>query len=205
MSDQYQLVCIDTETNGLNLVDDILAISIRLLHPDGSPTDTEFYSLIHSDQPENKEAYDVNHISREDIQRAPHKEEVLVRLRDWWLKTSYGVVLSPMGHNFLGFDKPRVERLLGEANYRAMFHYHADDSMIIARSLQRCGLLPVDSCSLKNLAKFFNLKYESAAHNASSDTYMCGLVYSRLLKIQKPDFMTRLIRVIMPRYLGIKK
>ena len=204
MSDQYQLVCIDTETNGLDLTDDILAISVRLLYPDGSPTDTEFYSLVYSDQPENKEAYAVNHISREDIQRAPHREELIVKLKGWWLKIGYGKVFSPMGHNFLGFDKPRVERLLGEANYRAMFHYHADDSMVIARSLQRCGLLPVNSCSLDILARFFNLKYENI-HNASSDTYICGLVYSRLLKIQKPDFMTRLIRVIRPRYLGIKK
>jgi len=202
MTDQYQLACIDTETNGLNLTDDVLAISVRLLNPDGTPTDTEFYSLIYSDQPENKEAYAINHISREDIQKAPTKEDLLVNLKDWWMKTNYGSLLSPMGHNFLGFDKPRVELLLGEANYRTMFHYHADDSMVIARSLQRCGLLPVDSCSLKTLAKFFKIKYESA-HNASSDTYVCGLVYSKLLKIQKPNFRTRLIRVIRPKYLGI--
>ena len=203
MSDQYQLVCIDIETNGLKLEDDVLSISIRDLNPDGTPTDTEFYSLIRSDQPSNPEAFAVNGITREQLKEAPTKEEMLISLRYWHMKNFNGKKLSPMGHNFMGFDKPRVERLLGEA-YDRIFHYHVDDSMIIARALQRNGLLPVESCGLSNLAELFKVELKKGVlHHASADTYVCGMVYSKLLKILKPNILTRAIRVFNSRYLGV--
>lgn len=200
-NDRLPLVCIDTETNGLALHDDVLAISVRLLKDNGIPTDEEFYTLIRSDQPINTEAYAVNGITQEQRTTAPTKEEVCLNLQQWWTKTCYGIQLSPIGHNFLGFDKPRVELLLGDL-YNKMFHYHSDDSMVIARSLQRCGMLPVSSCSLKNLVAFFRIPY-NRAHNASGDTYMCGLIYSKLQRILRPTLKTRLIRVIKPYYIGI--
>ena len=202
-TDKLQLVCIDIETNGLKLEDDVLSISIRALNPDGTPTDLEFYSLIRSDQPSNPEAFAVNGITREQLSAAPTKEELLQSLRFWRIKHFYGAKLSPMGHNFIGFDKPRVERLLGNL-YDRMFHYHVDDSMILSRALQRIGLLPVDSCGLKNLAAFFRVvPKEGILHNASADTYVCGMVYSKLLKILNPNLMTRIVRVFNPRYLGV--
>jgi len=200
-TDRLQLVCVDTETNGLALTDAILSISIRLLEQDGTPTEKEFYSLIRTDQAINPAAHAVNKITREQIDAAPSTEEVIFNLNQWWVKTCYGAQLSPIGHNFLGFDKTRVELLLGSL-YNKMFHYHSDDSMVIARALQRCGMLPVTSCSLNNLAAFFKITH-TEAHNASGDTYTCGLVYAKLQKILRPSIFTRLIRVLKPYYLGV--
>ena len=168
-TDKLKLVCLDIETNGLALEDDILTISVRLLNPDGTPTETEFYSMIYSEAKTNAEAFAVNGIKREDLLVSPKKERVIEDFLLWWAKTFEGAKVSPMGHNFLGFDKPRLERFFGN-DWNRVFHYHSDDSMVIARALQRIGLLPVDSCSLKNLANFFGIKSEHA-HNASADTY----------------------------------
>jgi DNA polymerase III epsilon subunit-like protein len=202
MSDPYQIICVDTETNGLELNDDIIAVSLRVLEQDGSPTDIEFFSYIYAEKFNDPEAYKVNKISLETLAAAPKKEEVIESIRFWWSRHCYGVQVSPMGHNFIGFDKPRLELLLGPL-YKKIFHYHCDDSMVVARALQRCGLLPVDSCSLKSLAKFFGISYDDA-HHASADTYVCGMVYHRLLKIMNPDIKTRLIRVFNRGYLGIE-
>jgi DNA polymerase III epsilon subunit-like protein len=201
MTDKYPLACVDTETAGLKLTDDVLAISIRMLEPDGTPTSTEFYSLIHTDKKISAEAFNVNGITKEDLKDAPTKDQVIHSIEYWWKRHVYGLKLSPMGHNFIGFDKPRVELLLGDL-YDKMFDYHMDDSMVIARALQRNGLLPVPSCSLKELVRFFKIEHEKA-HNASADTYACGMVYSKLLKILNPSFMTRLKRVFNPGYLGV--
>lgn len=200
-TDKLQLVCLDTETNGLSINDDILTISARILNPDGTPTEREFYSMIYSDASTNADAFAVNGIKREDLLVSPKKERVIEEFLLWWAKECHGKRVSPMGHNFLGFDKPRLERFFGD-DWNRVFHYHSDDSMVIARALQRTGLLPVDSCSLKTLASFFGVKFEHA-HNASADTYVCGVVYSKLLKILQPNWVTRLIRVFYPRYLGI--
>ena len=202
MSDKHPLVCVDTETNGLHLTDDVLSISIRALNPNGTPTDLEFYSLIRSEQESNSEAFKVNGITREQLKEAPTKEEMMISLKYWHTKMFDGKKLSPMGHNFIGFDKPRVERLLGDA-YDRIFHYHVDDSMILARALQRNGLLPIESCSLNNLAEFFKIgPKKGVLHHASADTYVCGMVYSRLLRILKPNLKTRILRVFNPCYLG---
>jgi DNA polymerase III epsilon subunit-like protein len=203
VSDQHQLVCIDIETNGLSMDDDILSISVRALNADGTPTDIEFYSLIYTEQDINPDAFHVNGISKGTLLQAPKKHDVLFDLQTWHAKQFFGAKLSPMGHNFIGFDKPRVEKLLGPV-YNKIFHYHVDDSMILARALQRTGMLPVESCSLKNLAAFFNVKpLEGVLHNASADTYVCGLVYARLLKILKPSALTRFLRNFYPNYLGV--
>jgi len=203
MSDKHPLVCIDTETNGLRLIDDVLSISIRALNPGGTPTDTEFYSLIRSDQLSNPDAFKVNGITREELQAAPTRDVVIESLKYWHMKNFNGKKLSPMGHNFIGFDKPRVERLLGDA-YDRIFHYHVDDSMVLARALQRNGLLPVESCGLVNLAELFRVELKKGVlHHASADTYVCGMVYSKLLKIMRPNLMTRILRIFNPCYLGV--
>jgi DNA polymerase III epsilon subunit-like protein len=164
------------------------------------PTDTEFFSYIYTDKINDPEAYKVNRITLETLMSAPKKEEVLERIRFWWMEKCYGVQTAPMGHNFIGFDKPRVEQLLGPL-YPKIFHYHCDDSMVIARALQRAQLLPVKSCSLRALADYFKIRFDSA-HHASADTYVCGMVYARLLKILNPDLKTRLMRVFKREYLG---
>ncbi len=202
MRDSYQLVCVDIETNGLFVEDDVLSISVRLLYPDGSPTEDEFFSYINTKQPLNKVATDINKIKQEDIDKAPTAQEVYIKLCSWIAEKECDLPLSPMGHNFLGFDKAKVEKLFGQDKYNRVFHYHAEDSMVLARALQRNRLLPVESCSLKNLALFFRIKHE--AHSASSDTHACGQVYSKLLMILKPNTWTRLIRVFVPGYLGVK-
>ena len=200
MSD-FKLVCVDIETNGLSLDDNVLAISLRALNDDGTPTVQEFYSLIRNTQPLNPDSFAVNGITREQLSEAPTKDEVLFAINAWHMKNFYGLKLSPIGHNFLGFDKPRAEKLLGRA-YNNLFDYHSDDSMVIAQALQRAGLLPVKSCSLKNLAAFFDVPC-TGIHTASADTYICGMVYSKLLKIITPSFTTRVIRVFNRNYLGV--
>lgn len=199
-TDKYPLCCIDFETNGIFLNEDSLAVSIRLLKPDGTPTKTEFYSLIYSDQILNPQALAVNHLTEEQVRSAPTAEQV-VNLFLRWKRTHLNLpLLSPMGHNFIAFDYPRLRKLLGP-EYDRIFHYHAHDSLIIAQALRNAGFLKTRSCSLDSLARYFNIFCEHP-HTASGDTWTTGLVYRRLLKILNPNLITRIIRIFFPYYAG---
>lgn len=201
--DDYQLACIDFETNGLTLNDDSLSISIRLLNKDGTPTLVEFYSLTYSDQKLNPHAIAVNGLSEEQIRNAPKAKKVVENFITWLtLIGQKNKLISPMGHNFISYDEPRLKKLLGE-KYSEFFHYHSDDSMVLARALRRAGLLKVSSCSLDVLSEYFKIT-NPWPHNASGDTWTTGMVYANLLKILQPNLITRIIRVFNPSYIKVK-
>lgn len=199
--DNYQLVCVDFETNGLTLEEDSLAISVRLLEPDGMPTLVEFSSLIYSDQELNPAAIAVNGLTEEQIRSAPRSSQVVKNFWDWYKERCGGKLLSPMGHNFIGYDEPRLRKLF-QLDYSKIFHYHYDDSMVIARALRRAGFLKVESCSLDVLAKYFKIESPNS-HSASGDTWTAGLIYAKLLRMMNPNLFTRIIRVFYPAYRGV--
>jgi DNA polymerase III epsilon subunit-like protein len=178
-----QLVCVDFETNGLTLKEDSLSISIRLLNKDGTPTNTEFYSLIHTKQKLNPKATAV---------------KVIEKFFIWHYQLGNSLLL-PIGHNFIAFDLPRLKRLFGPI-YNDIFHYPVD-SLLLAQYLKTAGFLKVKSCSLDALVNYFKIK-NPHPYNVSGDTWATGMVYSRLVKIMNPDLKTRIIRVFYPKYSG---
>jgi len=198
--DNYQGACIDFETNGLTPDDDSLSMSVRLLNPDGAPTDVEFYSLIHTDQELDPAALFLNNLTEEEIRKAPPASQVVDNFKLWYQKYCK-TLLSPIGHNFISFDEPRLEDLF-TGEYGNYFHYHSDDTMIIARALRRAGFLKVDSCSLDTLSDYLKIENPNP-HHASGDTWTTGMIYSILLKILSPNLLTRFVRVFNPNYLGI--
>ena len=114
MSDKYPLVCVDVETTGLSQEDEVVAISIRLLNPDGTPTHDEFFSYVKADRAMSEGAYQVNRITPEILADAPDKFQLCYKLKHWHSLVLGGTLTCPMGHNYAGFDKARVERLLGD-------------------------------------------------------------------------------------------
>jgi len=198
--DNYQSACIDFETNGLMEDDDSLSLSVRLLNPDGSPTNIEFYSLINTNQELNPAALALNNLTEEEIFLAPTAPEVANSFKLWYQKYCK-TLLSPIGHNFISFDEPRLENLF-EGEYGNYFHYHSHDTMIIARALRCAGFLKVASCSLDSLSEYFKIENPNS-HNASGDTWTTGMVYYYSQKILNPNLFTRFVRVFNPNYLGI--
>jgi len=193
-------VCVDFETNGYSLEYDSLSVSIRLLNEDGSPTDCEFYSMIHSDQKLDPEAIAVNRLKEEDIRSAPRVREVVKRFLNWREENSLLEKVCPMGHNFISFDKPRLEKMFGDL-YNDLFDYHVQDTNVMAQMLKKAGLLHVASCSLDALARHFRVK-NPQAHHASGDTWTTAQVFVRLVRILQPNFLTRVIRVLIPTFEG---
>lgn len=194
---------VDIETNDLPLSSEILEISIRILDDNNYPTDIEFSSLIKPSKKLCKYSKDVCGFSDEELVNADPPEVVKSNLCFWIYENFVSDRVIPIGHNYSGFDKPRLELFLGNLMYDRIFHYHSEDTMIIARNLKKAGFIKSKSCSLKHLTKYFGIKNNSF-HRASKDTMYTGLLYYNLMKILKPSLTTRIIRVFNPTYAGVK-
>lgn len=201
-----QLISIDIETGGLDLDADILSFCARVLKPDGSPTSTMFYRHIRPTKKPNKEALLINRLDYSALKKAPKKQQVVKEFHEWLFTLSEGKQSTPVGHNYAGFDGPRIQKFLPFDMYKKLFHYHAIDTMVLAKALVQAGILDVRSVSLKGLIEYFCLKVpgDKNRHAADVDTYMTGLVLNRLLKVTYPDVITRIIRVFNPKYLGVE-
>lgn len=199
------MICIDLETGGLSLNDDILSVSARLLNKNGTPTDIVFSSYIQPTKKPDREALLINNITEEKLVAAPKKKDVVEKLFEWQFKLSEGKQSTPVGHNYCAFDCPRYQLLLGDNLYKKLYHYHAIDTMVIAKNLQQAGFSAFRSVSLKYLVGLFKLQVPEgqSRHNADVDTYMTAFVLNRLLRIVYPSIWTRLIRVVKPQYLGV--
>jgi len=199
------MICIDLETGGLGLNDDILSISARLLNKDGTPTDTVFSSYVKPTKKPSKEALLINNINEEQLAAAPTRKQVAEEYFEWQFKLAEGKQSTPVGHNYCSFDSPRLNLFLTEEAYKKLFHYHAVDTMVIAKNLSIAGYNQFKSVSLKNLIELFGLKVPEghSRHNADVDTYMTGFVLNKLFTIVYPNIWTRLIRVLNPQYLGV--
>lgn len=124
------------------------------------------------------------------INISEHKKEALtykegrVLLIDWLYKnTENGTKnLRLMAHN-KEFEKSWIieKDLVGDIE----FFFSRRDSictMIVAAALQEAGVLKIESPSLKNLAKLFNIPYEDLAHDAKNDVSIMEDVYYNHLK-----------------------
>lgn len=200
---------VDIETNGLALDANILEISVRAIDKKSYPTDIEFLSLIRS----TKKLCSFSKSSgfyEEILNKEDYPLKVFKRLRNWTFDNFHGKVI-PIGHNYLGFDKYRLQVSMGDF-YDKIFHYHSEDTMQIARNLRNAGFIKSDSCSLKALINYFkfddprleDLRLKGLSfHRASADTLYTGLIYNKLMKIYKPNLFTRITRVFIPTYSGV--
>ncbi len=195
----------DLETNGY-AGSAVLSVSVRVYEGDtkttpqlDEPEIDSFFSYVGFDGPINRQAQAVHGIEDDTIREAPDFYEVRNDLRDWLKPFAYGQKITPAGHNYIAFDSSFAERLVGPAWYRSHIDYHVIDTAIYARMLKDAGLLKSDRCVLSPLAEYFGHSNESA-HHADADTLMCRQVHCELVKILRPSFWRRVMRVFSPTF-----
>lgn len=106
-----------------------------------------------------------------------------------WLKRNNIDKISPVGHNYIGFDRGFIYAWLGKEIYQAWFDYHIEDTMSMAHLINRKAILthgrPVfDSVKLERLAAYFGIPPRPELdHTAFGDCMTTLEVYRRMLGI----------------------
>lgn len=179
---------IDLETTGLNpYKDDILEICILPLdHHLNIRKDIMPFQLIM--QPEGKiseAALVVNGIRREDIAKGIHKDQAILLFHDWWVSKLNGCKITPIGHNYLGFDKDFLIMWLGKDAYNEYFAFKVRDTMAIGSYIndmhtirKQKSLFP--SLKLTSMCDTMTVPYDRS-HRALDDCVMVARLYKKLI------------------------
>lgn len=91
--------------------------------------------------------------------------------------------IQPIGHNF-AFDDKFIRALYSKVDILICpFHYHFEDTMILANVLRNNGMLDVPNVKLETLSKHFG--YSAKFHNSLEDAKATIHVYKHLVNIIK--------------------
>ena len=171
---------IDIETTGLQAgTHEIVELAVITIENE-KPKDS-FVTNIRPMRPELAEpkALAINNLSLEELKKAPTPQQVRNTFFSWHEEVTGNSLLTPLGHNYL-FDNKFLVIFFGDY-YNSIFHYHYDDTMILARALKKKGYLKIKSCSLTSLCKFFNIK--TKAHTAEGDALAVIQLHNQLLQL----------------------
>lgn len=174
---------VDIETSGaVKGKHEILEIGIVILDDTYNPTKIKFSSYIKPTRPNmaQPEAMAVNGLNIDElVATAPTPMQVRGLLLQWKEELFGDDLFVPLGHNYARFDSGFLELFLGDF-YDKIFHYHCDDSLILARALRKAGKLQC-KCNLKSLCEYLGIEYVGA-HRAVEDAILCAKVYQQLLR-----------------------
>lgn len=186
MAKTTKIVCIDTETTGLDVHKSrIVEISAVPLHP-SFEIDTSikpFSCLINPGEAflyntQADEAFKINNISRETIvQEGITYEEAKNRFIGW-LK-SFADVCDPMGQNWM-FDAGMLREMFGHSDYEKYFSRKVRDPKIVAQYINDAFQGTFENTSLNRIADALNIKWEGDAHRAYADAVVTAKVWAEL-------------------------
>lgn len=135
-------------------------------------------------------ALDVNKINLEEHDKDPNTvtySEGKVKFLEFAKQVSKSKrILSPAGHNILGFDVPMIMNALkiSKEEWDKVFHYKIVDTLPIVTVLQKAGWLPEELVSQDSLVKYYNVT-KRTAHVAKNDTLMWVEIYQNIIKSLK--------------------
>ena len=195
-----QLCAIDCETTGLDpLYDEILTLAIIPLTSNIEPRKDvmPLHLLIQPEYPERikEEAMKVNKIDlAEHMSKAFDKETALNLFEEWQKKlglpySKYGKPkkITPLGQNYLGFDKGFIQQWMGLSLYDDYFDYHCVDTMVAANYINDRAAFHgephvFNKVNLGFLATTLKVPHDRA-HDALEDARVCAAVYREMLKM----------------------
>lgn len=146
------------------------------------PTGQKFHKFIRPDRPDEimPKALEINKIIIEDIPKTNTQDNIRKEFLHWISEQDIGKIkIRPMGHNYASFDGPFIKDWLSPEVYNKYFDYHIKDTFGIAQYLKEAGLINPVSCSLKNIAKYYDLK--EPPHSAIGDANLTLDIYGYLL------------------------
>lgn len=187
----YQYLVFDTETGGLSEDVSLLTAYFAILDKDLNIIAELDLKLIPDDgiyrvEPE---ALEVNQINLKELAKEaiPYKEAktVLYKFLSAYKPSGDGEKLIPIGQN-VRYDIDWITKnLLSVGSWNDLVTFRYLDTMLIARFLQLNGRLDVESVSLANLVKYFEIKVDGNPHEARYDALATAEVYKKLSGLVK--------------------
>lgn len=194
-----QLVVIDTETTGTDPdKHEIWQWSMVPLNADMEPRDNVFDCFIKPEHPEmaDGQAIRVNGSGYKKALLHGLTKEAALRYFEEWVKTlnlpyeKNGVVrkkIIPLGHNYISFDKPFLESIMGKPMYDNYFSHHPRDTMVIANFMNDHAIMngkeaPWTSRSLGMMCHKEGIDTPNS-HNSLWDCIATGKLYKRLTEM----------------------
>lgn len=132
-----------------------------------------------------EEAFKVNGLTLEGLAQQPTPNQVRKLLLEWKDNCFPDDVIYPVGHNYAVFDSHFLELFLNKSIYDKIISYRCMDTCILARGLQKAGLIPKEiKMGLDPLSNYFGID-RSKAHDAYDDCLVTLQVYQKLTELLK--------------------
>ena len=168
---RQKYIAFDTETTGLDLRTDRIIELGAVIFEQGKPT-CSFSSLINAGMYVRPSSQTVNHISNEELKKAPHESEVYPAFLEFLGEAADGEILL-CAHN-AKFDFSFLTGALERCSMKATFYYI--DTLSLSREL-------LDMPDYKQQTIAENLGFiNEEAHRACSDAKVCGQIMWHLLE-----------------------
>lgn len=130
-------------------------------------------------------AFKVNGLTLEGLANQPTPNQVRKLLLDWKDNCFPEAILEPVGHNFAVFDSQFLELFLNKSIYDKIISYRCMDTCILARGIQKSGLIPGEiKMGLDPLCQYFGIT-RSQAHDAYDDCLVTLELYKKLTDLLK--------------------
>lgn len=122
-------------------------------------------------------------ITNEQLSGCAPEWEMLLDFCNWCDEHQIETII---GHNCKSFDLNFIKAKCNK--YNLVWNYDNTeiiDTLVLARSLKKKGLIKVENCKQPTIAEYFNIKYE--AHSALSDVRALIKIYGKMKQCETPD------------------
>jgi DNA polymerase III epsilon subunit-like protein len=194
-----QLVAVDTETTGTDPEKhEVWQWSIVPLNADMEPIDPVFDCYIKPERPEDADpaALRVNGSGYKKALLHGLTKEAALRYFEEWVKRlnlpyeKNGVVrkrMIPLGHNYIAFDKPFLESIMGKPMYENYFSHHPRDTMAVANFMNDHAVMngkeyPWSKVGLESMCNKEGIETPNS-HNSLWDCLATAKLYKRLTEM----------------------
>ncbi len=186
MAKKTRIVCIDTETTGLDFDNSgIVEIAAVVLNPNYE-VDTSIQPFIRLVNPGMDCLYDekadgafkVNNLNRETIVKEGISYYECKHQFIGWLK-SFADAVDPMGQNWM-FDAGMLRGMFGHDDFEKYFTRKIRDPKIVAQYINDALPGTFENTSLDRIAKALGVKFDGDAHRAYNDCVVTAKVWAGL-------------------------
>ena len=178
-----KIICIDTETGGLNPYDSALcSVTLKVVGEDLIKT---IYVKPTKSREYNPDALRVNGLTIEFLKENGVTEHEAADLIEEFVKYNGGFKPVFLAHNIV-FDAQFVNILFMRTKKRLfmdMMHYHPMDTMIMMKGLKETGVIDIKSVSLSNSYKYFFGEQFADAHTSEGDVLATEKLYLKIKEL----------------------
>jgi DNA polymerase-3 subunit epsilon len=178
-----KILCIDTETGGLNPYKSALcSVTIKVV---GENLIKTIYIKPTKNREYHPDAMRVNNLTFEELEERGVDEFEAADEIEKFIKEVGGFKPVFLAHNIV-FDSQFLNVLFYRTKkkmFMDMMHYHPMDTMIMMKGLKETGVIDIQSVSLSNCYKYFFGENFSDAHTSRGDVIATQKVYYKIKEL----------------------